>query len=79
MLHSGSCTATLTVEGVTDAVESAREPGTDAYQEHKTYKQLVEELADELCRSSAGYTVPPAARGGGQRGIGEVLANRGWV
>ena len=34
-------------------MEIAHEPGPDAYQDHGTYKGLVEELIDELCSAEA--------------------------
>ena len=40
-------------DGVEGAMEIAHEPGPDAYQEHGTYKGLVEELTDELCRAKS--------------------------
>ena len=38
----------LRIEGAEETGQSMREPRTDAYQEHGMYKQLVEELADEM-------------------------------
>ena len=64
-------------------MEIAHEPGPNAYQEHEMDKVLVHEVADELCTSCAGSTVPPAARGGGLRHwrgkCGPHIANRGWL
>ena len=69
-LHSKSCRGNFDPRGAME---------TSIYKEQGTYKGLVEELEDELCTSSDGCTVPPAAMDGGLQGIGEVIANRGWL
>ena len=46
--HEYGPDAYIIIKGVAETVESAREPRTDAYQEHGMYKQLVEELPDEM-------------------------------